>query len=184
MSPLPERAAQAAQQHLESALPRRWRHVQAVALKAGRLSLIVGDDADVLTAAAWLHDIGYAPGLVDTGFHALDGARWLLREGFDRRLAGLVAHHSCAAYEASERGLGEVLASEFPREQSATSDALWYADMTTGPDGQDLAVEARLAEIRERYGPDHLVTRFWEKAEAPLLEAVQRTHGRMADQPM
>jgi hypothetical protein len=26
-------------------------------------------------AAAWLHDIGYAPGLAVTGLHALDGAR-------------------------------------------------------------------------------------------------------------
>ncbi|MFF0177015.1 DNA methyltransferase family protein [Micromonospora profundi] len=36
--------------------------------------------------AAWLHDIGYAPEIVDTGFHALDGGRWLLREGFIRAL--------------------------------------------------------------------------------------------------
>lgn len=35
--------------------------------------------------------------------------------------------------------------------------------MTTGPDGQNLSVEDRLAEIRQRYGPDDLVTRFWRK---------------------
>jgi hypothetical protein len=68
---------------------------------------------------------------------------------------------------------------EFPLEQSPTSDALWFADMTTGPDGQDLTVDQRLAEIRERYGPDDLVTRFWVKAEAPLLEAVRRTEERL-----
>jgi DNA-binding Xre family transcriptional regulator len=28
-------------------------------------------------AAAWLHDIGYAPDLIVTGLHALDGARYL-----------------------------------------------------------------------------------------------------------
>ena len=27
--------------------------------------------------AAWLHDVGYAPSLVETGLHALDGARFL-----------------------------------------------------------------------------------------------------------
>ena len=30
-----------------------------------------------MTAAAWLHDIGYAPAVDDTGFHPLDGARYL-----------------------------------------------------------------------------------------------------------
>ncbi|MFG2049209.1 hypothetical protein ACGFIW_17495 [Micromonospora sp. NPDC048935] len=64
-----------------------------------------------------------------------------------------------------------------------SSDALWYADMTTGPDGQDFTVMERLAEIRERYGPDDLVTRFWKKAEPALIEAVRRTQARAA-QPM
>ena len=31
----------------------------------------------MLEAAAWLPDIGYAPGLAVTGLHALDGARYL-----------------------------------------------------------------------------------------------------------
>jgi hypothetical protein len=119
----------------------------------------------------------------DTGFHSLDGARWLVRQGFDIRLAALVAHHSCATFEAAERGLGQALASEFPREESATSDALWYADMTTGPDGQDLTVDRRLAEIRERYGPDDLVTRFWRNAEPTPQAAVHRTQLRLSAQP-
>ncbi|WP_231934718.1 HD domain-containing protein [Micromonospora viridifaciens] len=177
-------AARVAEQHLAIALPRRWRHVRAVAAKAERLSPLVGDDGALLTAAAWLHDVGYAPDIVDTGFHSLDGARWLLGQGFDPRLAALVAHHSCASYEADERGLGDALMAEFPREQSAVSDALWFADMTTGPDGQDLSAEDRLAEIRLRYGPNDLVTRFWQKAEPALMEAIRRTEVRMAAQPM
>jgi len=32
---------------------------------------------DTLVCADWLHDIGYAPALVATGFHPLDGARFL-----------------------------------------------------------------------------------------------------------
>jgi len=43
-----------------------------------------------------------------------------------------------------------------------------------------MTVEERLAEIRERYGPDDLVTRFWVRAEAPLFEAVHRTEERLA----
>jgi len=181
---LPGLAAQISARQLAAALPRRWRHVQAVGTKAERLRPLVGDDGDVLVAAGWLHDVGYAPSIVDTGFHSLDGARWLLREGFGLRIASLVAHHSCASYEAAERGLGAVLADEFPLEESPTSDALWFADMTTGPDGQDLTVEERLAEIRERYGPQHLVTLFWDKAEPALLAAVRRTQALAASQPI
>ncbi|EWM66529.1 MULTISPECIES: HD domain-containing protein [unclassified Micromonospora] len=138
-------AAETSARHLASTSPRRWRHVQAVAAKAKTLGRLVGEDADLLVASAWLHDIGYAPDVADTGFHALDGARWARREGFSPRLAALIAYHSCTSYEADERGLGDVLAGEFSFEESATSDALWFADMTTGTDGQDLTVEERLA---------------------------------------
>ena len=58
---------------LEGPLPRRWAHVQGVAAQARSLAPMLGDDADLLEAAAWLHDIGYAPDLAKTGFHPLDG---------------------------------------------------------------------------------------------------------------
>ncbi|MGR6320354.1 HD domain-containing protein [Micromonospora soli] len=179
-----ERAALVAQAHLADALPRRWRHVQAVASKARELSHVTGEDPEILVTAAWLHDIGYAPALVDTGFHSLDGARWLVREHFPLRVANLVAYHSCAIYEAEERGLSQELSAEFSPETSPTSDALWFADMTTGPDGQNMTAEDRLTEIRDRYGPNHLVTRFWRRAEPMLMDAIQRTEARMASQPM
>ncbi|TYC23978.1 phosphohydrolase [Micromonospora sp. MP36] len=179
-----DQARQTAQQLLALQLPRRWRHVQAVAAKAEAIKFVAAEDAELLVSSAWLHDIGYSPALVDTGFHSLDGARWLLRRGCSFRLAALVANHSCASYEAAERGLYDDLVSAFPLEQSAASDALWYADMTTGPDGQNLTVEERLAEIRQRYGPDDVVTRFWLRAEPVLLEVVRRTQARIAAQPM
>lgn len=168
-----------ANQLLAQQLPRRWRHVQSVAAKADRLAeTLPMPERPVLVAAAWLHDIGYSPGLVDTGMHALDGARWLRANGYDLRVASLVAYHSCAIYEAEERGLAHVLRDEFLPEETPVSDALWYSDMTTGPDGQDLTVTERLAEIRERYGPDHIVTRFWRRAEPTLRRAVARAEGR------
>ena len=57
-------------------LPHRWRHVRSVARRARWVAkqLALSDD---LMAAAWLHDVGYAPELVETGFHPLDGARFL-----------------------------------------------------------------------------------------------------------
>jgi HD superfamily phosphodiesterase len=67
---------------------------------------VLGADADLLEAAAWLHDTGYAPGHADTGLHARDGTRYL-RDAHhaDALLCRLVAHHSCAIIEAEERGL-------------------------------------------------------------------------------
>lgn len=75
-------------------LPRRWAHVQAVAAKAENLRPIMGHEADVLVAAAWLHDVGYASSAADSGFHPSDGARLLRSLGADPRLCGLVAYHS------------------------------------------------------------------------------------------
>jgi hypothetical protein len=38
------------------------------------LAPLLGADADLIEAAAWLHDTGYAPGLDAMGLHQLDGA--------------------------------------------------------------------------------------------------------------
>ncbi|MFC9908282.1 HD domain-containing protein [Streptomyces sp. NPDC127197] len=72
---------QGAAELAESLLPplgNRWLHTQAVAARAREASAAVPEgDRDLLVAAAWLHDIGYAPELRLTGFHPLDGARHL-----------------------------------------------------------------------------------------------------------
>jgi HD domain len=155
-------------------LSQRWRHVQGVARRASQISpSVVGSD-DTLVCAAWLHDIGYAPALVATGFHPLDGARFLESVGASRRLAGLVAHHSFAVLEAELRGLADELA-EFDDEDGAVRDALWYCDITTSPDGAPVAAADRIAEIKRRYGPGHLVTRFITQATPGLLAAIGRT---------
>jgi putative nucleotidyltransferase with HDIG domain len=172
-------ARELATRYLASQANRRWQHVQAVAAQATRVAAVLGLDADVLVSAAWLHDIGYAPDLMVTGFHPLDGARFLRSIGFDERIAALVAHHSCALIEADERGLEDELASEFPREESVTADALLYCDMTTGPAGEPLTVSERLNEIRSRYGPNHVVTRFVDRAEDEIVAAVRRTEERL-----
>ena len=90
-----------------------------------------------------------------------------------------MAHHSGAAIEAELRGLADELNAEFPQEQSAAADALWYADLSTGPDGEVLTVEERLAEIAERYGPGDVVTRFVDRARPELIGAVRRTEARL-----
>ena len=172
-------AEELARKHLEIPLPRRWAHVQGVAARARALAPILGDDADLLEAAAWLHDIGYAPELVETGFHPLDGARFLRDVHFANPiLCSLVAHHSCAVIEAEERGLACELCREFPALSTVLNDALAYCDMTTDPSGNVVSVHDRLAEIRERYGPDSFVTRFTRNAEPCLVASVERTNCR------
>lgn len=164
--------------HLADAVPRRWRHVQAVADQAERASRACGPDADLLVAAALLHDVGYAPALVSTGIHALDGARYLRSIDADERLCGLVAHHSSAATDAELAGLTAEIA-EFEDEQTPVRDALWWADMTVGPDGDVVAFPDRMAEVRARYGPDHPVSRALDKSMPEREAAVQRTEARL-----
>ncbi|HEU5156036.1 MAG TPA: HD domain-containing protein [Streptosporangiaceae bacterium] len=167
-------AREIARELLEQPLPRRWAHTQGVARKARALAPILGDNADLLEAAAWLHDIGYSPEIAATGFHPLDGARYLRDIAHaDDIICRLVAGHSCAIIEAGERGLADTLSREFPPADEALSDALTYCDMTTTPDGEPVTVGRRLSEISERYGPGHLVTRFIHLAEPYLVDAVR-----------
>lgn len=161
-------AARLAETKLAQALPRRWRHVQSVARRAKWTAKVLSLPDD-LVAAGWLHDIGYSPDLVETGFHPLDGARYLRRAGVDSQVVSLVAYHSRAQIEAEVRGLGAELTSEFSPADPLLTDALLYCDMTTGPDGDYVHPAARLAEIRRRYGPDHEVTRFIESAAPEIL---------------
>jgi len=176
------RAKDLAESKLAGPLPRRWRHVRSVARRArwvaGQLSL-----TNALEAAAWLHDIGYAPELVETGFHPLDGARYLRRIGVDGQVVSLVAYHSCAQIEADVRGLGPGLATEFFPADSLLTDALLYCDMTTGPDGDYVRPADRLVEIRGRYGPDHEVTRFVERAASEILTTAGRIEELLGAQP-
>ncbi|WP_371481988.1 HD domain-containing protein [Kitasatospora sp. NBC_00315] len=165
---------------LSDDLPRRWAHSQGVAGRARMLAPVLGPDAELLESAAVLHDIGYSPRLTDTGFHPLDGARFLRNvERVDERIVRLVAHHSCALLEAEERGLREELEAEFPLEEPGLVDALIYCDMTTTPDGTPTTTPARIAEIVGRYGPDSIVGRFIRRAEPEIHAAAQRVEQRV-----
>lgn len=168
-------------------LENRWAHTQAVAARAEQLSVTVDvDDRPLLVAAAWLHDIGYAPDLRVTGFHPLDGAQFL-RDLMPTRIAALVAHHSGARFEAAERGRGLVdRLDAWPLEDSPVMDALITADLTTGPTGEPMTYAQRVAEICHRYPAEHVVHRTWQRIGADLAVHVDRVAERMraAGQPM
>jgi hypothetical protein len=181
-----EQWAKSQAEDLMAPLGDRWLHVQAVAGQARRVGLVLADeDRDVLVAAAYLHDIGYAPSLNRLGFHPIDGARFLRDHGHER-LACLVAHHSGARFEAEERGLLDELAA-FPVEDGPVLDALTFADMTTGPAGEAMTLQERIGEILGRYPPDDPVHRGIRRAHPLLQAAVDRTLERLgtgSGQPM
>lgn len=154
-------------------------HVQGVADRAQQAApLFATSDTELLIAAALLHDIGYSPKIAYTGFHPLDGARALSDSTTNTRLVALVAHHSCAYREAELRGLSDEL-TEWVDEMTPLRDALWWADMTTSPDGVLVTVDERIKEIQDRYGPQDVVTFFIRQAEPELRGAVERTEARL-----
>jgi hypothetical protein len=103
-------------------LGQRWAHTVGVVEQARSCAGVLPEsEFDVLVAAAYLHDVGYAPELAGTGFHPLDGARFLRQVG-RQRLACLVAYHSGARAEAEERGLLAWLEG-FPEEKSLFAGA-------------------------------------------------------------
>ena len=166
---------------LAEALPRRWAHSLGVARRARELQPVLGSDTELMVAAAVLHDVGYSPSIAATGFHPLDGARFLReQENADERVIRLVAHHSCALLEAEKRGLRDALEQEFAMERPELVDALIFCDMTTTPDGERTEPASRLAEIAKRYGPGDLVTQFVHAAAPEIHAATERVEQRVA----
>jgi putative nucleotidyltransferase with HDIG domain len=156
----------------------RLRHTAGVACRAAEAAHILPEaDRPVLIAAAWLHDVGYAPEAQDTGLHALDGARYLQRLDASARVVNLVAHHSGARYEAAVRGIRDL--DEFMFEDSPIMNVLVWADMTVGPRGDVLSPQSRVAEIFMRYPDDHPVHQAVADAETYLTFCVAETHSRL-----
>lgn len=173
-----EGARQLSKDLLAKALPRRWSHTMAVAkAAAGMAKTLAPDDVDEIVCAAWLHDIGYAPDLIETRFHPLDGAAYLARDVAGRQnispeVISLVAHHTGAVYEARERGLQDLLAS-YPQPDETKLAILSCADLCSGPDGAPVDPAERISEVLARYPTDHPVHRAITIS-APTLVAQSR----------
>lgn len=178
MSALVGGARLIAQNRLADTLPQRWRHTVAVAERAQWLAarLLGPDRAQIVVAAAWLHDIGYAPDLAKVGFHPVDGARRIAVEvslaAGGRALTGLVAHHTGAVFEARERGI-DALLREFVRPDAVELAILSSADLCCGPDGTAVDPVDRVDEVLTRYPSDHPVHRAITTS-GPMLVAQAR----------
>jgi putative nucleotidyltransferase with HDIG domain len=113
-------------------------------------------DGDVLVAAAWLHDIGYAPSVAHTGFHPLDGALHLASEGWPDQTVLLVAHHSYAAILAPYFEVEHQLA-VLDHVPGDAEDILTYADLRSGPTGMGALPQQRIAAIRAQHAGGSVV---------------------------
>lgn len=164
--------AESLARRLLSASGSRWRHVRGVATRTEELTDSRPHRNDLI-AAAWLHDIGYAPQVAATGFHPLDGARYLALHGYSPEVVSLVAYHSGAEVEADERGLSEELRA-IDRPEQALLDTLILADMTTSPTGEPVSVDARIAEVLGRYDDSHPVHRAVTRSQHELRAAAHR----------
>lgn len=158
--------------------PDRRMHSLAAGRKAASVASVLQPAlrAEVIVAAT-LHDIGY--GHPVTGFHPLDGARFLTEWGFSRMVCHLVAHHSASTYEAEDRGIGLAGYQDFSVDRDDLGPAhavLWWVDLTTGPQGQDMTVEERLQDIAARHRGD-VVARAAERTRSILLAAGQTPTG-------
>jgi predicted HD phosphohydrolase len=98
-------------------MPDRLAHTEGVAPRVEEDgTAFEPDEAADLVAAAWLHDVGYAPWVAGIQMHALDGGWFLQGRHYPERVCQLVAHHSGARFEAREglprpvSALGSVLA--------------------------------------------------------------------------
>jgi len=174
------KARRLARKLLRKELPERWVHTQGVATRATELAQTVApEDRSLLVAASWLHDIGYASAVQNTGCHPLDGGLYLRAKGWPDRLAALVAHHSGARFVPVERGFG-VMMGDFDFEDDAVADALTYADQTVGPNGRRMTVPYRIAEAITRHGPDSPNARARVDRVPYLLAVADRVERRLA----
>jgi hypothetical protein len=82
-------------------------------------------------------------------------------------------------FVAEELGLRERL-DAFKDEDSAVSDALGYADQTTGPTGDRMDIHDRMADMLERHGPDSANARVHPLRKRHLLAAADRVEARLA----
>jgi hypothetical protein len=132
--------------------PDRWQHTIGVAHRAQEVApTLPPAERDILLVAAWLHDIGSSSMARATGFAPVDGADYLAGRGWPPRITSLVAHHSGADFLARAAGWYVAL-DRYPEERSELADALTFADQTTGPHGERVTVQARLAESLARHG--------------------------------
>ena len=155
-------------------------HSARVAHQVNRVSdLLDGAWRSAVADAAWLHDIGYSPQVMSTGFHPLDGARWLRDRGWPMATCRLVAWHTSAWAEGVLRGLDHELAAEFEPPPELAANVLAWADLTSSPAGEEWTVGHRLRDMLRRYPADSIEHRAIADAAPALRRAARDIESRL-----
>jgi hypothetical protein len=159
----------------------RLAHSARVARQVDRVRhLLDGRWKAVISDAAWLHDVGYSPRIACTGFHPLDGARWLRDRDWSDEICRLVAWHSAAGVEGALRGLDQELTVEFERPPEVATNALTWADLTSSPQGEPWSVGRRIDDILRRYPAESIEHRAIANAAPTLWHASRDIQSRLA----
>jgi hypothetical protein len=170
----PGSAAEALATRFLRAVDGRLAHSAAVAAQIERVAgLVESEWRSPVRDAAWLHDVGYHPDLAFTGFHPLDGARWLRDRHWPAETCRLVAWHTQSLEEARLYGLATELVAEFEPPPPLAASALAWADLTTSPTGAPWDAEQRFADILRRYPPGSIVHDATRASSPALRDAVR-----------
>jgi hypothetical protein len=141
--------------------------------------LLDGPWRSAILDAAWLHDVGYSELVASTGFHSLDGARWLRNRGWPDETCRLVAWHTAASTESTLRGLDHELKAEFAPPPPVAGAALTWGDLTASPRGERWSVSRRIFDILRRHPPDSVVHRAIVAALPELRDATRQIESQL-----
>jgi HD superfamily phosphodiesterase len=108
-------------------------------------------DAPTVRCAALVHDIGYLDRAKRTGFHPVDGYRFLYEHGAEALARRIVGHSSSP----EEAGLLGLLLPEPLDDLAARLVTYW--DMQVKQGGEIVGYEERYRDILGRYGEDSVV---------------------------
>lgn len=172
-------ARRLARQLLADDVPDRWCHVQGVAAAARKIAPLI-EGGETLVMAAYLHDIGYSPGISLSRFHPLDGARYLRDNGWPPTVVNLVANHSNARLQAHYRGLLDELEGEFPIDPELPHRFLQFCDLSVDLDGQPVSIDERIAGIRSRHQGNAAMLSYLNDTEPQLRRLVVEVAAEMA----
>jgi hypothetical protein len=149
--------------------PTRLEHVRGAGTVAGMVaSALSPHQPEMIIAAAWLHDIGYAPAIARTGFHPVDGALFLAREGWPDPVVFMVAHHSQAAVLAPYYGVQHHMAL-LEHVHGVADDIITFSDLRAGPNGLGAEPRDRVEDMRRRHADSGVVPRAIREARYRML---------------
>lgn len=128
---------------------------------------------ELLMAAARLHGVGHLPGVAKTGFVPVDGAVYLMGQGWPDPVVSLVGHQLQSRMVARYLGAGPQL-SLITRIQGWPADILDFAILTTGPHGVRTVGQGLDALRRQQDSDDRIPLRIRDQRLARLSRAGRR----------